>query len=346
MIYFYFMILVTGGTGLVGSHLLVELVKKAGRVRALKRKNSNTEETRNIFSLYSDPADSLFTKIEWVEGDLMDIFSLAEALEGITHVYHCAALVSLNQGDRKKMILNNVTGTANLVNTALEKKVIKFCHVSSVAALGITPNGKEITEETYWNDSSGLSAYTLSKYESEQEVWRAQQEGLDVVVVNPSIIIGPGNWHRSSGDIFRAASKGLRWYTPGEMGFVDVRDVVNVMIQLMESNIKNEKFIVSSENISFRKFTELLYESMNKRIPNKKAGKFILWLISKIDRFKSILTGSQHLITKDIIRYAGMNLSFSNKKIKNALGIAFIPINRSVKDTSLHFLSFVKQGNK
>jgi len=332
------MILVTGGTGLVGSHLLYDLAQKSIRVRALRRKDSNVDEVRKVFSYYSDKANELFAKIEWIEGDLLDVFSLADAMQDVTHVYHCAAIVSMDPSEGEDMIHNNVTGTANVVNIALDKKIQKLCYVSSVATLGIE-KGEDITETTVWNDESNVSAYAISKYLSENEVWRAAQEGLSVVIVNPTIILGPGNWNRSSGLIFKAANKGLRWFSSGGMGYVDVRDVVKVMTSLMESEINNQKFVVSSENISFKDFMELVYAALNKPLPNKKAGKLLLALAWRLDKLKSFLTGSSHILTKEIARYAVMNLNYSNAKIRKIPGIEFIPILNAVQDTAKHFLS-------
>lgn len=332
------MIFVTGGTGLVGAHLLYDLIKKGESVRALCRKKSNADEVRKIFSYYSENADELFSKIEWAEGDLLDVGSLEEAMKDVAQIYHCAAIVSMNPKHGKKMIHNNSVGTANMVNIALEKKIQKFCYVSSVAALGIE-SGKEITEETYWNEKTNFSAYAISKYLSENEVWRASQEGLNTVIVNPTIVIGPGNWRRSSGVIFKAANKGLRWYSSGGIGYVDVRDVVKAMTMLMESEIKNEKFIVSSENLPYRKFTGLVHESIGKLIPNKKAGKIILEMVWRADKLRSLLTGSTHILTREIARYATIHLSYSNEKIKERLGIHFIPVSQAVKDTAKHFLA-------
>jgi len=345
MIYFYFMIFVTGGTGLVGSHLLFDLVKKGEHVRALYRKDSNVEEVRKIFSYYTDQVDELFSKIEWKEGDLLDVFSLSEAMEGITHVYHCAAIVSLNPKDGDKMIFNNVTGTANMVNAALEKKIQKFCHVSSVAALGIE-SGKEISEETHWNDKTNFSAYAISKYLSENEVWRASQEGLSVVIVNPSVVIGPGNWKRSSGDIFNVANKGMSWYTSGSIAYVDVRDVSKAMILLMESEIKNERFIVSSKNLPYKKIIELVCAGLGKPLPNKRAGSLMLGFAWRADKIRSVLSGSRSQLTKEIAKYATMNLNYSNKKIKGAILLEFLPVSKSVSDTANHFLTDKKAKQK
>ena len=339
------MILVTGGTGLVGSHLLYDLAKKGLQVKALRRKESNVDEVKKVFSYYSENSNELFSKIEWVEGDLLDVFSLAEAMENVTQVYHCAAIISMDPKDGEKMIHNNVTGTANIVNIALEKKIQKFCYVSSVAALGVG-DGKEITEETSWNDESNFSAYSISKYLSENEVWRASQEGLNVVIVNPSIIIGPGNWNRSSGLIFKAANKGLRWYSSGGMGYVDVRDVAKAMTMLMESDIINQRFIISSENISFRNFFELVYSSLGKPIPNKKAGKFILALAWRADKIKSLVTGSTHIFTKEMARYATVDLAYSNEKIKKAIKIKFVPVSETVSGTAKHFIADQNEKNK
>ncbi|MBI3503188.1 MAG: NAD-dependent epimerase/dehydratase family protein [Bacteroidetes bacterium] len=333
------MIFVTGGTGLIGSHLLFDLVKKGEQVRALKRKNSNVDEVRKIFSYYSENPDELFSKIEWAEGDLLDIFSLEEAMKNISHVYHCGAIVSMNPKHGKKMIHTNVTGTANILNAALENKIQKFCYVSSVAALGIEKNGKEISEETNWNGQTEFSAYAVSKFFSENEVWRASQEGLNMVIVNPAIVIGPGNWNRSSGIIFKAAQKALPWYSSGGIAYVDVRDVTKAMIALMESEIKNERFIIASENMSFRNFTGMVHESLGKPLPNRKAGKLILEFVWRMDKLRSMLTGSLHILTKEIARYAVINLSYSNKKIKKVSGINFIPVSQSVKETAKHFLS-------
>lgn len=333
------MIFVTGGTGLIGSHLLFDLVQKGEKVRALKRKKSNTEEVKKIFSYYSENAAELFSKIEWVEGDLLDIFSLEEAMNDISHVYHCGAFVSLNPQFKKKIIGENIRGTANIVNVALEKKIKKFCHVSSVASLGFEKNGKEISEETQWNGKADFSSYAVSKFYSENEVWRASQEGLNMIIANPAVVIGPGNWYRSNGVIFKQANAGFRWYSGGGIAYVDVRDVTKAMIALMESEIKNERFIICAENLPYKNFLTLVNSSLKKPLPNKKAGKFALALAWRADKLKSIFTGSSHALTREVARYSLLKLSYSNKKIKNKLGINFIPVSQSISETAKHFLS-------
>ncbi len=344
MIYIYFMIFVTGGTGLIGAHLLLDLTKKGSRVKALHRKGSNLDEVKKIFSFYTDKSTELFSRIDWIEGDMLDVILLAEAMQGVTEVYHCAALLSMDPADGEKMIHTNVTGTANIVNTALGQKVKKLCYVSSVATLGVEKNN-DISEETAWNHESNSSAYTISKFMAENEVWRAAEEGLPVVIVNPSIVIGPGNWNRSSGLIFKASNRGLGWYSSGGMGYVDVRDVVKCMDLLMEKDIMGQRFILSSQNLLFKDFFALVNAALGKPAPNKKAGKLLLELAWRFSRLKSRFTGSAPMITRDIARYATKKLSYSNKKIKKTIEIDFIPVSRSVEDAAKRFISDTKQAD-
>jgi len=207
------MIFVTGGTGLVGAHLLYELVKDGKKVKALKRETSDLLQVKRTFSFYTDNSEELFNRIEWVNGDLLDYFSFEKLLTGVSVIYHCAAMVSFQAKDRKSMITNNVEGTTNLVNAALEKNVSRICHVSSVAALGRLKNGEPVTENTNWFPSKKVSGYSESKYFSETEIWRGIEEGLDAVIVNPSIIFGPAKWENGSARMFKTIWDGLKFYT-------------------------------------------------------------------------------------------------------------------------------------
>jgi nucleoside-diphosphate-sugar epimerase len=215
------MILVTGSTGLVGTHLLLELAKKHRKIRATHRSSSNLQAVFDTFSLYTeDPEKYLdridwkyLDRIDWIEADVTDFESIIQALDGVDYVYHTAAFVSFDPGDRHTMTQVNVEGTANVVNACLERKVKKLCYVSSTAALGSAPDGELITEDMAWTHSKSRSAYSVSKYLSEMEVWRGMAEGLPAVIVNPSIIIGPGDWKRSSSYLFSAVWKGLSFYT-------------------------------------------------------------------------------------------------------------------------------------
>ena len=275
------MILLTGATGLLGSHIAYELLQQGKKIRALKRKDSNSTLTEKIFSFYTNEHIELLNAIEWVEGDVLDLGSLEDAMVGITHVYHCAAMVSFLPKERDKMMQVNIEGTANVVNTAMHAGVKKLCHISSIAALGSTIDGSMITEETWWKNNPSNSYYAISKYGAEREVWRAAEEGLNVVIVNPSFIIGPGDTSKSSSEAFGILRKGASWYTNGVNGYVDVRDVAHAAIKLIESDVLNQRFILNAANLSYRSFFDKVLVQLNKPKTKREAGKFLLALANR-----------------------------------------------------------------
>lgn len=332
------MILLTGATGLVGSHLAFNLIHSGQKVRAIKRSCSNPNITKRIFNYYSKEADQLFNQIEWVEGDITDICSLQDAMQGIEKIYHCAALVSFQAGDKELLTKINVEGTANVVNAALEGNIQKLCYVSSVAALGKAKQNEPIDETTEWKDSAENSAYAISKYRAEREVMRGIAEGLQAVIVNPSIIIGPGEWDKSSATLFRTVWKGLKYYSQGVNAYVDVRDVVNIMIELMESSTSNERFIVCAEHSSYQAFFDLVATYLQKPKPYIHATPLLGELAWRMEKMKSILTGTTPFITKETARTANQKVNYQNDKIKKALKYSFISIEQSIKDTAQHFL--------
>ncbi len=332
------MILVTGGTGLVGSHLLLELTGKHDHVRAIHRPLSNIQNVFDIFSLYLDDPEPRYRKIEWVLADVRDIDSLLAAMDGVTYVYHAAAFVSFNPGDRTSIIHNNVEGTANVVNACLEKKIRKLCHVSSTAALGSAPPGEETTENMLWTHSKSRSMYSVSKFNSEMEVWRGIAEGLDAVIVNPSVIIGPGDWKRSSSYLFSVVWKGIKFYTEGITGYVDVRDLVHAMVYLMNSKLTGERFTISSENLSYRQVLEMIAKALDKKPPRIHATSLLISLAWRIDGLANAFTGKARSITRDTARSSKRKALFSNRKISEVMGIEFIPIDRSVRETARFFL--------
>lgn len=324
------MILVTGGSGLVGSHLLFELAHSEVKIRALKRYKSNTLDTLKVFKYYSAKADELFSKIEWVDGDLLDIFSLYDALDGITKVYHCAAMVSFNADDKNQILKTNVNGTSNLINAALDKNIAKFCHVSSIAAIGKPENGGIITENFFWKYTKNHSIYAVSKYNAEREVWRGIAEGLDAVIVNPSIILGPGNWNKGSSQMFSTVWNGLKFYTKGVNGYVDVRDLVKSMVLLMNSEIKNDRFIVSAENVDYQTLFILIAKGLNKNPPKYKAAKFLSEIVWRADKIKTILTNTKPIITKETARTANSKSFYSSQKLIDALNFSFTPLPHTI----------------
>ncbi|HET8839514.1 MAG TPA: NAD-dependent epimerase/dehydratase family protein, partial [Flavobacteriaceae bacterium] len=233
--YIYGMILVTGGTGLVGSHLLAKLIETEKNVRAIYRSVEKLNIPKKIFSYYfQENTDFYFSKIEWVQADITDIPALTVAFQEITHVYHCAGFISFDLSEEKKLRKINIEGTANVVNLCISFQVQKLCHVSSIATLGKSISGKKINEESYFEQTKNNSFYSISKFGAEMEVWRGSQEGLDVLIVNPGIIIGPGIWDSGSGLLFQKVWKGLRFHFPKTTGFVAVEDVVKTMMMLME----------------------------------------------------------------------------------------------------------------
>lgn len=336
------MILVTGGTGLVGAHLLYELTNSGLRVKALRRQQSNTEWVKKIFSYYTHQVDELYARIEWVEGDILDYLSLEEALKGITCIYHCAAIVSFHGDDNDIMLNNNVKGTGNLIDAAIHNGVQRFCHVSSIAALGKTQDGSVITEDTYWTPSKRKSGYSLSKFFSEMEVWRGIEEGLDAVIVNPSIIIGPGNWEIGSPKLFQSIWKGLKYYTKGITGFVDVRDVVKAMILLMDDSlfeeIKNQRFILNAGNLSYQDFFNKIADGLNKPRPRNFASDIKLHIAWRMAKAGSFFTGKRPVITRDAVSGSNQKNHYSGEKISAKTGFTYRSLDSSITDIAELFL--------
>lgn len=333
------MILVTGGTGLVGTHLLFDLCKSGKKVRALKRSTRNTSQVKKVFSYYTNQADELIKNIEWVDADLLDVYSLMEVMDGVSEVYHCAAMVSFEPKHEHEMMRTNIEGTENMVNAAIEKNIKKFIHVSSIATIGRTKNDELCTEEMFWKSSPENSNYAISKYAAEREVWRAAEEGLNVVIVNPSVIIGPGNWQQSSSNMFAKAYNGIKFYTNGWNGFVDVRDVTALMTRLMDSEIINERYILNSENVSFRNFFDSIHEAFSRPKSSIKAGKLLSGFAWREEKLRHLITGASPLITKETARSAHRRSFFSNNKILSSFpDYKFIPVQEAIKETAALFI--------
>ncbi|MCD8407243.1 NAD-dependent epimerase/dehydratase family protein [Tenacibaculum dicentrarchi] len=334
------MILVTGGTGLVGAHLLYHLTQKEDKVRAIYRTDEKREHVKKIFSLYTDNVEHLFSKIQWIQADITETPSLESVFKDITQVYHCAALVSFNPKDYQKMRQVNIEGTANIVNFSIENKVKKFCFVSSIAAFGDAINSKPIDEENEWSDSDTHSGYAITKYGAEMEVWRGSQEGLEVVIVNPGVILGSGFWQEGSGKLFTQINNGFNFYTQGITGFVGVQDVVKAMLLLMKSdnkNVKNERFILVSENKSFKEILDTIADSLHKKPPTIKVSKTLSALAWRVSFLVSLLTKKKPLLTKHTAR-ASHNISYySSSKIEKALAFKFELISSQIAKISKTF---------
>ena len=331
------MILVTGGTGLVGSHILLELLQKGYKIRALKRKTSSLFITEKIFSYYQK--SEFLKQIEWIDGDLLDILSLENAINGCNQVIHCAALVSFSPKDAKKMHQFNITGTANIVNTCLRLKVSKLGYISSITALASSSSNQPKTEDSFWKVNDKNSQYSISKYLAEQEVWRGTQEGLDAVIVNPSIILGPGDWSKGSSQLFEKVWEGLKYYTLGSTGYVDVRDVADITVKLMEHTSVNERYILNSENIIYRDLFNSIANHLNKPKPYIKVNPFLKEIAWRLDWIKALISGKSPLITKETANKSMIKNSYSNQKIIQELNHTFIPVEESLKLYCKWFLS-------
>lgn len=333
--------LVIGGTGLVGSHLILELLLRGEKVKVLTRANSSKTQILKTFGYYTNDASLYYEKLEWAEGNILEYNTLLNSLEGIRHVYHCAAMVSFSPKDTSMLLRTNVEGTANVVNACLKKPGIKLCFVSSIAALGHSEDSEEVTEAHSWKPTIKRSVYSLSKFKAEMEIWRGIEEGLDAVIVNPSVILGPGNWDKSSSALFPLVYKGLKFYTTGITGFVDVRDVVKAMVLLMNSSLKNDRFIVSAKSTSFREIFELIATSLNVKPPRYEATPFILNIASRLDGLKSALNFGERKISADTIIAAVSKNTYSNRKIREQLNFRFRPMEETINDCARFYLKSI-----
>jgi len=327
------MILVTGGTGLVGSHLLYHLLLENDTVKAIHRKNSDLQAVKNVFSYFSNDFEVIFQKIEWIEADITDVFLLEKAFENVTEVYHSAALVSFNPKDYKAMRKINIEGTSNIVNFCIDFNVKKLCFVSSIATIDKAIGNKIIDETCERNAENNNYGYAITKFGAEMEVWRASQEGVEVVIVNPGVILGAGFWNNGGpGELFAKIYNGLKFYTEGVTAFVSVTDVVKTMVLLMKSDLKNERYILVSENVSFKDVFFQIADGFGKKRPSIKVTNFMSEIGWRLEKIKSSLTGKQPLLTKQSSKSIHNKYYYSSNKIKEALNFEFEPISKTIKN--------------
>lgn len=331
------MILVTGGTGLLGAHLLYKLLEQGVKVRAIYRDAVKFDAVKKVFSYYTANAKELFDKIEWIRADITDVPALELAFKEVNFVYHCAADVSFNFKNYKQSQEVNVVGTANIVNLCLAYNVKKLCHVSSIATIGENLNG-HITETTRWNpENNKQNIYAITKYNAELEVWRGTQEGLSVVIVNPGVIFGPGYWKSGTGELFTKICKGFSFYTPGSVGVVGVNDVATAMIRLTSAECVNEQYILVSENKSYKELIRIIAKEVKNVKPLKEIKRWHLLVYLQIDVLKSLIFGTNRSLYKANINSAFKQLNYSNEKIKKAIDFDFEPIESVLKQTSKLF---------
>jgi nucleoside-diphosphate-sugar epimerase len=322
--------LVTGASGLIGSYLVRELVNQGDQVVALVRENSD-------LSLLRGTLDHIEIRI----GDLRDYYSLEDALEGVSKVYHCAAMVSFDDRDREELIKTNVEGTANLVNLCLEMGVKKLVHVSSIAALG-KKEGNYVNEEDYWQNNADNNYYALSKFLSEQEVWRAYAEGLPVAIVNPSIVLGSGFWHVGSNKFFGQAWDRFPFYTRGVGAFVDVRDVVKAMVLCMEKEYTGQRFILNAACVPYKQFMEECSLAVGKKGPSIAVGNFTSGIIWRVAHWKSKILGGRPFLTRITARAAQSRFQIDNRKSRELLKIEYRNISKTLQEIGKQYLDSKK----
>lgn len=331
------MILVTGGTGFVGSHLLYHLTAKGEKVRAIFRSEASLKNVQTVFSYYTkDPY--FFESIEWVEADITDVPSMIPVFKNIDYVYHCAAFISFNPRDYREMRKVNIYGSAIIANLAIDTKVKKLCYVSSIAAIGDPVDGGFAHEACDFNRQADNSGYAITKYGGEIEIWRASQEGVPVVIVNPGVILGKGFWHSGSSKLFTQVFQGFRFFTEGETGFVGVTDVVKAMLQLMDAPTQNERFILVSENKSFKQILCSIAEALQVKRPSVKIKPWQTAIFWRIAAVISLVTGKEPLLSKYAARSSHSISRYSADKIQETLDFSFQPIDEVIFAVGQSFL--------
>jgi dihydroflavonol-4-reductase len=324
-------VLVTGGTGFLGAYIVKALVLAGYTVRAIKRENS---------ALPFFIPSAILDKIEWVTGDVLDIVQLQQAMQGMDSVVHSAAVVSFLSSERAAMYATNIQGTANVVNTALEAGIKKLIHISSVAAIGRTMQQELTNEEKTFTENKANTHYGISKHQAEMEVWRGFAEGLDGVILNPSTILGYGNWNNSSCAIFKNVYNEFAWYTNGTNGFVGVDDLAGIVVQFLQSDISGERYIVSADNWRFSQLLNQIADGFKKKRPWRLATPWLSQVAWRIEKIKSMVSGEKPLLTRETAKIAQTATSFDNRKMLAALpGFQFTPLEEVIKQSTALYLA-------
>lgn len=331
------MILVTGSNGLVGSHILLELLTQGAEVKALVRSEKAMAQIRRTISLYRDDADTLISRITFAEGDVNDIASLEKAFQGVKAVCHCAAVVSFHPRDKEVLLRVNVEGTANVVNLALHTGVERFCHISSIAVLG-EKSAEIIKEDPLFGSMPKDTWYARSKFLAEREVWRGIEEGLPAVILNPSVILGPGDWTRGSSQLFTLVYKGLKFYAEGVTGYVDVRDVARAAVVALQSEVTGERYILNSQNISFKELFFGIADALGRPRPTVKVTRPLAEIVWRLAWLGEKLTGKPSPITRETARSAFNHYHYSAEKFEKQFGFHFTPLQKTLEDTARIFL--------
>jgi len=322
------MIAITGANGLLGSFILRKLVQEQIPVIALRRKGSDS-------SLVKDLAH-----VTWREIEILDPISIEEGFKDATTVIHTAAQVSFNPRMRKTIMQVNVRGTQNVVNTCLTLGIQRLIHISSVAALGRKKGFYEMDETTRWVDSDLNTDYAKSKYLSEVEVWRGAEEGLSVSIINPSVILAPADWSKSSAQLFRFVWQQKPFYSESLINYVDVRDVVELIWQVYNKNIFGEKLIANGGNVPIKELFDQIAQRFEKKPPSIKLSPVILSIVARWEEFRTRFTGGEPMITRQSAKVTKENFYYVNHKAIKTAGVSF----RSLSETLDWCCSHYKQA--
>lgn len=322
------MILISGGTGLIGGHLLLLLTQEEEPIRAIYRSEA---KLANVEALFEQQDNFNYNKIEWVKADLLDVPALEKAFQGITKVYHCAGLISFDPYAYKELRKVNIDGTANLVNLCVAYTIKKLAYISSIAVFGDQACQKEIDETSYWNPEAENDVYAIAKYGAEMEVWRATQEGVPVVIVNPGIVLGEGFEDSPSSVIFKHLRKGLSYYPPGSSGFVDVKDVCRAIHLLMESPIYNQRYILVGGLLKYQSILSLIAEHLGSKAPSKKLSKWQLELLWRLDAIRAFIFRGKRVLSRHSAESLWSISQYSNEKITKQLDFEFTDISTTIQ---------------
>jgi len=325
------MILVTGGTGIVGAHLLLKCVKQNSKVVATYRREEGLKKIKTLFEKQSPDYLKYFKTIEWIKAPLNDLTLLNNAFKNIDYVYHCAAKVTLADSNAEKLMKSNAEGTANIVNASIKHKIKKLVYVSSIAAIGAEKYITTVNEDSSWNSDQNHTAYAYSKYGAELEVWRGSQEGLNVVIVNPGIILAGELWERSTASLFRDVAKGIRFYPTGSAAVVAVEDVVNVLMKLMKSDVLNERFILVAENISQKELLSKIATSIGIKPPNIPLRKWFLYCAFVFEKIFKIIGIRKNFLSIALIEILTSNQKYEGSKICGAINFHYTNIDETIK---------------
>jgi nucleoside-diphosphate-sugar epimerase len=308
-------------------------------VTACRQKSSDLDRVKHLFSYYTENYEALFDKIKWVEMDICDLFSVEDALNGVDTVYHCAGLVSFNRHQFKRLMEVNHTGTRILVDACLQRNIQAFCHVSSIATINNQDYTAALDETVFWKRSGDESSYALSKYMGEREVWRAVEEGLNAVIVNPGLVLSPGFWNQSSSELFERCYKGIRFYTTGSTGYISAQDVAASMIRLVDGKHFGERYVLLENNYSFQTILNLIQDNFKKKRPSIRANRILLNIGWVLDSVWSFLRGKKQTLTRALVNSSFGKQLYSNRKVKEALGTTFTPVDKVIAKICSVYLS-------